>query len=50
LIGEAMACKCIGELYHPLHRFTDIRVISLNTFDASHPAMSDLSEYFKAAR
>jgi hypothetical protein len=48
LTNTAYACKCI-EYYHAQHDISRLRVISLDSFDASHPPHSDITEYFKSA-
>lgn len=47
LIPSAYACKCSPDFYSPRDTLKSIRIFTLRDFDASHPAGSELSDYFK---
>jgi hypothetical protein len=47
LISSAYACKCGPDYYSPRDTLKSIRIFTLKDFDASHPAGSEISEYFK---
>lgn len=47
LIPAANACKCSPDYYSPRDTLKSIRIFTLKDFDASHPAGSELSDYFK---
>jgi hypothetical protein len=50
MINQAYACKCIDGFYHPEHALSSLKVISVNAFDNDHPAMSDVSKYFRSKK
>lgn len=47
LIPTGYACKCSPDYYSPRDTLKSIRIFTLKNFDASHPAGSEISEYFK---
>ncbi len=50
LIETANAVDCFYDNYYdPLEKIVDVRIITLNDFDATHLANSDIADYFKLA-
>lgn len=47
LMPSAFACKCGQGYFSPRDTLKSIRIFTLKDFDASHPAGSELSDYFK---
>ncbi len=46
--AHAFSCYCPPELvYNPTDSITSIEILADQQFDNSHPAMSDISDYFK---
>jgi hypothetical protein len=49
--NSAYACKCDNEsTYTSEHAVTSLKVFTLNNYDATHPAQSEVTEYFKTVR
>jgi hypothetical protein len=51
MINCAYACKCdIDPRFIPERRIAGLNIFSLNDYDATHRAMSDVTSYFKEPR
>jgi hypothetical protein len=48
-VNSAYAYKCVDEFYQTQQPIMQLRVVSLTDYDATHPAMSDITEYFRSA-
>jgi len=48
MINQAYACSCADPLYNPDRTLSSLKVISVHPFDITHPAMSEVTEYFKS--
>lgn len=46
LMGQAYACKCAQDEFTPENNFSNLRVYTINAYDSTHPAMSDVTAYF----
>ena len=44
---SAYACDCSGDMYYPKDKIVSIQVFSDKDFDETHPAGSDIAEFFK---
>jgi hypothetical protein len=44
---SAYACDCEGDIYYPKDKVVSIQVFSDKDFDETHPAGSDIAEFFK---
>jgi hypothetical protein len=48
--NQAYACKCISSFYNPQKSITSLKVFTINPYDNTHPAMSDITEYFRSPK
>lgn len=46
--NAAYALKCINAVYTTDRHIMQLRVLSLRPYDAAHPALSDITEYFRS--
>ncbi|OJV54634.1 MAG: hypothetical protein BGO31_06605 [Bacteroidetes bacterium 43-16] len=46
-LAYATTWNCLAREYNPANAIKMIKIITLNDFDASHPAGAELSDYFK---
>ena len=50
LFNQAYACSCVDGFYKFERSLSSLKVLTLQPFDTQHPAMSDVTEYFKSKR
>jgi hypothetical protein len=48
IFSQAYACSCVEPNYHPEHALSSIKVITVQPFDGAHPAMTEVTDYFKS--
>jgi hypothetical protein len=51
LTTQAYACKCDPVIsYTPDHKLSSLKVFTIKAYDNSHPAMTEVTEYFKSPK